>query len=124
MNILDKYEIYQNKKAYDNKKAYPFHNDKYMIEFILSFINNIEYFIETGSYYGKTSYFMAKNFKNIKCYSCEINENYYKIALEKLKDLENLTYELKPSPYFLYDLNQPEIFQKKNIFLVRCSLGK
>ena len=39
----------------------------------------IEVFIETGSFMGKTIYFVGKNFKK-KCYSCEVNKDSYDIA--------------------------------------------
>jgi hypothetical protein len=46
------------------------------MKIMLNCLEKTEYFIETGLYLGYTSYFVAKNFSNIKCYSCENNENF------------------------------------------------
>jgi hypothetical protein len=114
--------LYQNEKGYNNKKVYPFHNDKYLFQLILTIVKNIDCFIETGSYLGKTIFFMGKNFKNIKCYSCEINREYYNNAREIVNNLENVSLELKPSPQFLYDLDK-NIFNKKTLFWLDAHWG-
>ena len=113
------YTIYKSNKYNDGKSKPPFHNDKKMIEVIIDILNNCEAFIETGSYMGKTIYFVGKNFPNIPCYSCEINKDSYNIAYEQVKNLNNVKLDLKPSPYALYDIKlkyDKDIFEKYTCF--------
>ena len=46
---------------------------------MLNCLEKTEYFIETGLYLGYTSYFFAKNFPNVKCYSCDNNSHFFLI---------------------------------------------
>jgi predicted O-methyltransferase YrrM len=68
----------------------PFHNDLFMMRIMINCLENAQYFIETGLYLGYTSYIIAKNFINIKCYSCEINHEFYNIAQNNIESLTNL----------------------------------
>ena len=120
MKILQKYNIYTDDLT--KEKLYPFHNDKFMILFILENIENIEIFIETGSYIGKTIFFMTSNFPNIKCYSCEVNTSYYEKANRMLKNYSNVTYKLEKSPDFLYNLNK-NLFEKNTLFWLDAHWG-
>lgn len=47
-----------------------------MMKIMINCLEKSEYFIETGLWLGYTSYFVAKNFPNINCYSCEINQEF------------------------------------------------
>jgi hypothetical protein len=73
-------------------KAYRpgFHGDLYLIEIIENILNNCNFFIETGTYHACTSYYVSKNFKNIKCFSCELDNNNFKIAINNTTDCKNL----------------------------------
>lgn len=113
MNIVkygeQEYQIYQSSKYNDSVPKPPFHDDKKMMKIILNLLhNNVEVFVETGSFMGKTIFFVGKNFPNIKCYSCELNKSYYEIAHEQVKDLTNVNLMFKPSPYALYDISKSE----------------
>jgi|688.fasta_scaffold436059_3 predicted O-methyltransferase YrrM len=90
-----------------------------MMKIILNCLENAQYFIETGLWLGYTSYFVAKNFVNIHCYSCEINPDFFEIAKSNIGILNNLKIELNKSPDALYTLNKiydDEIFNKYTIF--------
>lgn len=120
------YEIYQSPKYNDAKPKPPFHDDKKMMEIILHQLeHNIDVFIETGSYMGKTIYFVGKNFPNIKCYSCEVNKNFYSIAQEQINNLPNVSLVLKPSPKALYDIIKydNQLFNKKCLFWLDAHWG-
>ena len=69
--------IYQSNKYNEGKAKPPFHNDKKMIKVILEILDNSDIFIETGSFMGKTIFFVGKNFPKLNCYSCEISKNSY-----------------------------------------------
>ena len=113
------YHIYRTDKYNNGIAKCPFHNDKKMIRVILEILNNCETFIETGSFMGKTIYFVGKNFPSILCYSCEINKNSYNIAYEQVNSLKNVKLDLKPSPHALYDIQKKydnKIFDKYTCF--------
>jgi hypothetical protein len=77
-----------------------------------------EYFIETGLWLGYTSYFVAKNFTNINCYSCEINPNFFKLDEANIGIINNLKIELNKSPDALYIIYQIFIIMKFLINIV------
>ncbi len=113
------YEIIYDK--FYNSYNTPFHNDLFMMKNMINCLENTEYFIETGLFFGYTSYFVAKNFSNIKCYSCEINQDYYNKAINNIGILDNLKTELNQSPYALYGLNKyygDIIFDKNVVFWI------
>lgn len=113
------YTIYQSDKYNDGKAKPPFHNDKKMIKVILEILDNSDVFIETGSFMGKTIFFVGKNFPNLNCYSCEINKNSYNIAYEQIKDLTNVKLDLSPSPTALYNIQSSydkDVYSKKVCF--------
>jgi hypothetical protein len=117
--------IYQSNKYNKGKAKPPFHNDKKMIQVILEILNNSDVFIETGSFMGKTIFFVGKNFPQLNCYSCEINKNSYNIANEQVKNLSNVKLDLSPSPTALYNIQlnyDKGIFSKKVCFWLDAHL--
>ena len=88
---------------------------------MINCLEKSEYFIETGLWLGYTSYFVAKNFSNINCYSCEINQEFFNIAKNNIGSIDNLKIELNKSPEALYDLNKHYgdlIFNKNVVFWI------
>ena len=61
----------------------------------------ISTFIETGTFKGINARFHSHNFKEIL--SCEISEDYLKVARKKTEDSENVFLYKKSSPKFLED---------------------
>ncbi len=120
------YEIYCSNKYNNGKPKEPFHNDLKMISIILEIFKTTEVFIETGSFMGKTIYFVGKNFPKITCYSCEINKNSYDIAYEQIKNLSNVKLDLIPSPQALYNIKNiydKNIYNKKTVFWLDAHWG-
>ena len=62
--MLNNYSIYSSPKYNNCKEKDPFHGDEKMLEITLNLLKNVEVFIETGSFMGKTIYFVGKNFPN------------------------------------------------------------
>lgn len=113
------YIIYQSNKYNNGKPKPPFHDDKKMVTIILDILNQSDVFVETGSYMGKTIYFVGKNFPKLSCYSCEIDKNSFNIAHEQVKNLENVKLDFKPSPIALYNIKNQydsDIYNKKVCF--------
>ena len=122
----DVYHIYQSDKYNNKKPKPPFHNDKKMIKIMLNILNKSDAFIETGSFMGKTIFFVGKNFPKLKCYSCEINKNYFEIANEQVKDLSNVILDKIPSPQALYNIHlnyDKDIFSKAVVFWLDAHWG-
>jgi len=119
--IYDKksYIIYQS-DSYNNKQPKPpFHDDKKMMTIILNILNECEVFIETGSFMGKTIFFVGKNFPQLKCYSCEIDIKSFSIAYAQIENLPNVKLDYKPSPQALYNIKNEydsNLFEKYTCF--------
>ncbi len=77
--------------------------DRRAIEQILKLRDefNISSFVETGAFMGVNARFHSYNFKEVL--SCDISEEYLKIARGKIKDLNNVFIFKKSSPIFLKD---------------------
>ena len=75
--------------------------DKKSIEQILKLRDtfNISTFVETGTFKGINAKFYAQNFK--KVLTCELIEEYFKIAKERLKPHKNVFIYRESSPKFL-----------------------
>ena len=114
-----KYELYHSPLVNNNIPRQPFHKDMKMLKIILEILNKYEVFIETGSYIGKTIYFVGKNFPSLFCYSCEIDAKSYRIAHEQVKTLSNIKLDHIASPLAVYAIKQKydkEIYHKTVCF--------
>lgn len=114
-----KYKIFSSPKYKDGVPKAPFHDDKKMMKVIINILNNVDIFIETGTFMGKTLYFVGKNFPNLYCYSCEINKKSYDIAYEQVKTISNIKLDLSPSPIALYNIKlkyDKDIYSKRVCF--------
>jgi hypothetical protein len=112
------YFYYLGKKNNEGVR-FPFHNDRKMIKILINVLNNCNVFIETGTFIGGTTYFVAKNFPNLECYSCESNKQFYDQAMKELKDLNNLKVDLIPSPQGLYNIKKEydnNVYEKYTCF--------
>ncbi len=56
------YNVYHYEKVNNNNPCPPFHDDTKMMTVMIDILNKCENFIETGSYLGKTIFFVGKNF--------------------------------------------------------------
>ena len=114
------YFIYRSPDYNDAKPKPPFHNDKKMMKVMLNILDTkVDCFVETGSFMGKTIYFVGKNFPKLACYSCELEPEYYRISNAEVKDLPNVKLECVPSPNAVYNIHKnfdSEIYEKKCLF--------
>ena len=60
---------------------------------------NIIYFVETGTFKGCNALVQSRNFKVLM--TCELNEEYFNIAKDKLIKYENIFFSKQSSPEFL-----------------------
>lgn len=141
MNNLDNnedYKLWDSKLhdglvVYDNKEykifdtIFPFHNDFFMMTIMIELLNNADFFVETGTYIGDTSGFVALNFNNLKVFTCEIIEESYNKALKKLNKLSNVTAVLEKSPDALYNLENyynKDIYNNNVVFWIDAHWGE
>jgi hypothetical protein len=80
-----------------------FHGDRFLQEYIASKLTKSEYFIETGSWYGESTAFVAENFTNIRCITCEPDKDRFLKTRQNLSNLSNA---------FYYNITSPDIFNK------------
>jgi hypothetical protein len=71
--------------------------------------------LETGTYTGNTTGYLAKT-SNLPVYTSELNKWYYDIAQMRLKEFTNIHYSFGDSRKFLRKLAQNEV-GKKNVFI-------
>ena len=92
-----------------------FHGDRYLIELVFAAARRSTQFIETGTNVGSSLHYFAKNFPQIRCYSCEPDEGSARFAREKTKPLANARVYHEFSPAFLHTLakEDPAILGRK-----------
>lgn len=98
--------------------GYPgFHGDINLINLIFRLTSDVNQFIETGSFFGHTSYFYAKKFPDIDCYTCEIDFEHFEIANNYLKNVTNVKMFNQDSVKFLKNIlqNEKKILEKKSL---------
>lgn len=79
----------------------PFNDDIHLATKFLALRDKyaIKHIIETGTYHGNTTEWMAQNFENV--YTCESNQTYFDIASKVLEPFPNVTNKLQDSRQFL-----------------------
>jgi hypothetical protein len=100
------------------KDGNPFHGDHYIIETMYEYIKQADIFIETGTAYAESSYFVADNFLDKKIYTCEVDDNRYNISKEVLQNFSNVDLQKIKSPDFLNYVGEkePDLKNKKCVF--------
>jgi len=80
----------------------PFHGDNYLLQVVNDIITtqNIAQFIETGTGYADTLYYMASNY-NIPCISCEADINRFTVCKNFIAELPNVSLQNVDSPSLL-----------------------
>lgn len=104
-----------------NRKQYEiaFHGDNYLLAFCDYILAKSEVFIETGTYQGHSTEYVARTFDHLQIFSCEPNPNHFIVAKDKLRlfgDRVILKGEL--SPDFLYKIIEvyPNLINKDVVF--------
>ena len=95
-----------------------FHGDIRLIEILEDYILSSDVFIETGTYLAGTLYYVASNFKNVQCYSCEPVNKFYDYACSVVADCSNVHIAHEASPDFLNNLvkNNPALKTQRCTF--------
>ena len=76
---------------------------------------NFNLIIETGTWIGNTTGYMAEN-SNLQVYSCEINKRFHSLAKLRLKHLDNISLTLDDSISFLKKLSNTDLIMQKAFF--------
>lgn len=95
-----------------------FHGDVRLIEIIEDYLSSSECFIETGTYLAGTLFYVASNFKDIECYSCEPIKEFFDEASKVVSSCDNVNLFRAASPDFIKDLvkDNPDLKNKKCLF--------
>jgi len=72
-----------------------------------------EAIIETGTYTGNTTGYMAKT-SCLPVYTCELNNIYLSIARKRLEGMSNINFMLSDSRRFLHELAKKEVCKRKS----------
>ena len=81
---------------------------EYSKELIFALINilNIKQFVETGTFLGRTTECIAKNFPHMSIKTVELNQDVFSKTKERLKSYENIEFYLGSSDKFLSSFSQ------------------
>lgn len=79
-----------------------FHGDKYLIELVFAAARRCEQFIETGTNVGSSLVYLAKNFPQLPCYSCDPDKESCNFARQQAAALPHVQIENEASPQFLH----------------------
>lgn len=94
----------------------PFHGDNYTLNVVNGLMKKTDQFIETGTGWGDTIYYMGNNY-NIPCISCETDTERYNKTSLFTKDLINVKIHYTDSVNLLGDTSSDKIdFTKKTLF--------
>jgi hypothetical protein len=108
------------KRLYNHLFSSGFHGDKYLIDFMFKLLIKAGLFIETGSQEGHSICHVAREFPELKCFSCEGDRKAYAIAKKNLKSQNSNNVRLihTLSPQFLYGLQteNPDITDSNAVF--------
>lgn len=96
----------------------PFHGDTYIIDTIYEYMKGADLFVETGTAWGESAYFIADNFPNKKVYTCEVDDHRFSVSQEVLKDFKNVDMQKISSPEFFdyVDETESDFRDKKSVF--------
>jgi hypothetical protein len=99
---------------------YPFHKDIFMQKIFFSITHKIEptSIVETGTFLGTSTAFMAKTSPNIPVYTCEINEINYKKSKKNLRRYSNVRIIKDNSPRFLQNMADKKLFGDLPVFFL------
>lgn len=102
----------------DKSQGVPFHGDHHTISYISTYLKQADIFVETGTAYSDSSYYVALNFPNMPVYTNEPWEERYNISYGVLKNCSNVTLSKTPSPEFFKEIEEKEqnLFEKTAVF--------
>src|SRR5580692_1598116 len=83
-----------------------FHGDRYLIELVFASAQRCSQFVETGANVGSSLCYLARNFPQLDCYSCEPDAESCAVAQKNAKELANAKIVNERSPEFLYALEK------------------
>jgi len=101
--------------------TYPFNGDPLLKKTFCLLVEKIkpQAIIETGTYHGGSTSFIAKEFPNIPVYTCEIKESIYKKAAKLLGIYKNTEIYLDTSSDFLKKIiKEKELSNKRVVFFL------
>lgn len=92
-------------------KTAPFSGCEYSKNLICKIIDeyNITQFVETGTFMGHTTQFIADHYPNMKIFTVEVNETYYRNVLNKFQKYSNIKINLGSSDEFLKNFDNSKI---------------
>lgn len=102
----------------DKTQGVPFHGDHRTISYISTYLLHADLFVETGTAYSDSSYYVAMNFPSMPVYTNEPWEERYQISNTVLRSCPNVVHSRTPSPQFFSEIEarDPHLFDKTAVF--------
>lgn len=94
-----------------------FHGDKYLLEIVDTLAQRCECFVETGANVGSTLAYVAKQYPQIQCISCEPDGPAFEEARKNTSELGNVRLYNELSQDFIRRIERemPELFGKNTL---------
>ncbi len=83
-----------------------FHGDKYLIQMVFAAAQRCSQFVETGANVGSSLCYLARNFPQLQCHSCEPDADAFAAARKNAEKLANVKLTNGRSPEFLIGLEK------------------
>ena len=104
-------------KAHKEEK-FAFHGDIELKKTVILLSIATTEFIETGTYLGHSTDYIASLFPTKKIYTCEVNTEYFNKAKDNLSIYNNVNLSNLPSPTFLKGLFSKNKVNEKSLFFL------
>lgn len=110
--------------ARSGKGYEPFHGDSVLQTIVDEIIERcgISTFVETGTFVGDTTKYVASRHPDLRVYTCEINPRWYELARRLCQGLDNIEFFQGESPLFLKRLRNT-LLSKKTLFWLDAHWG-
>lgn len=96
------------------------HDDPFLQKAFLFLVTELKptSIVETGTFLGASTGFIARNFSDIKIFTCEINKQNYKNAKKNLSKYKNVKQFLNNSPEFLNKIIKKDVLRERPLFFL------
>lgn len=95
-----------------------FHGDEYLLALVDALVDEVDFFVETGTNVGSTLRYVASRWPEVECLSCESDNEAFETALRATRLLGNANVYNEDSVTFLERIGREraDLFDRKGLF--------
>lgn len=97
-----------------------FHRDKMYQKLVIELISrfHVSSFVETGTYLADTTEFVARKFRRLPIFTCEVKESFFRSAADRLRSYPHVTVVKQSSEKFIHDAISRDILGPLPLFFL------